>query len=341
MQCTLLVPHLFWPRDTADAIERDLELPALTRILARARAHRAAPLTSEAWLCQAFEVEPQQDWPVAPLTLALDGGEAGDRYWLRADPVHLKVERNRVLLVEPALFDVTIDEAQAFAGVLNAHFGEEVSLEARAAKRWYVSAPAAPSLVTRAPHEASGQDVRSNLPTGADAPKWHRIFNDAQMLLHEHPLNEARAARGEAVINSVWFWGGGKRPRVPGRHFNAVWSNDALATALGAVADLATHDLPDAARSWFASAESRQGTHLIVLNDLATATRYGDADAWRTRAARLDADWLAPLAGAVRDGRLQRLVLAIPAATRSWRFEMTRSDLFKFWRPAKPLREFA
>src|SRR5688572_12740058 len=77
MQCTLLIPHLFWPRVTADAIERGLELPQLRKLLGRAQLERHSAITPEAWLCQAFEVERQQDWPIAPLTLALDGGEPG------------------------------------------------------------------------------------------------------------------------------------------------------------------------------------------------------------------------------------------------------------------------
>ena len=72
MHCTLLIPHLFWPRDTANAVTSGLELASLERFLSRARAQRYSALTPEAWLCQAFEVERQQDWPVAPLTAALD-----------------------------------------------------------------------------------------------------------------------------------------------------------------------------------------------------------------------------------------------------------------------------
>ena len=40
------------------------------------------------------------DWPVAPLTLALDGLAAGNAYWLRCDPVHLRAERSGLILVD-------------------------------------------------------------------------------------------------------------------------------------------------------------------------------------------------------------------------------------------------
>ena len=124
MQCTLLIPHLLWPRETAAAVMSGLAIPSLTRMLARSRAERFPAITPEGWLCEAHHVERQQDWPIAPLTLMLDGAEAGDEYWLRADPVHLRVDRDRLVLVENALFEVSEDEALAFGAVLNAHFSQ-------------------------------------------------------------------------------------------------------------------------------------------------------------------------------------------------------------------------
>ena len=345
MQCTLLIPDLFWPRETAARVAHGLELPALTRLLARARAERHPALSVVAWLCGAFEVERQQDWPVAPFTLAIDGGEAGTSYWLRADPVHPKVERSRLLLVDNALFDITPAETQTLADFLNTHFESEgIVFQARSPKRWYVGVPRAPQLVTHTPFEAAGEDVRQHLPSGADALAWHRVFNEAQMLLHEHAVNEAREARGEPAINSVWFWGGGMRARAGGGHFGAVWSGDALACALAAAADTDAHALPADARSWLASTarlERDERPHLIVLDQLSAAMRYGDSDAWRVRAQGLEADWLAPLVIALRRGPLSRLVIIVPGTESCWRFALARNDLLKFWRSDKPLAGYA
>ena len=40
----------------------------------------------------------QQDWPLAPIASQADGGDPGTDYWLRADPVHLKLEGGRLVL---------------------------------------------------------------------------------------------------------------------------------------------------------------------------------------------------------------------------------------------------
>lgn len=344
MQCTLLIPHLFWPRESAHAVTSGLELSSLARILSRARAERYSALTPEAWLCQAFEVERQHDWPIAPLTAALDNTDPGDAYWLRADPVHIKVDRDRTLLVDNTLLDVANDEAQALVGALNHHFAEDsIQFRAAAPKRWYVKLPHTPRLITHETSEVAGKDVERHLPTGADALAWHGVFNEVQMLLHAHVVNEAREARGEPSVNSVWFWGGGTRPAVPGRYFNSVWSDDVTAIALGAAAGAHTAGVPADAASWLRLAGSRgyEGrSHLVVLGELAGAVAYHDADAWRTRVGALESHWFAPLERALRENALSHLALVIPGEESCWRFDVTRGDLLKFWRAMKPLSSY-
>jgi len=345
MHCTLLIPHLFWPRATADAVTSGLALPSLARFLSRARAERYSPLTPEAWLCQAFEVERQQDWPVAPLTAALDNAEINDAYWLRADPVHIRVDRDRALLVDNALFDLTSEEAQAFAAALNRHFSSDgIVFRAAAPKRWYVKLERAPRLSTHELSEVAGKDVQPFLPAGADALAWHRVFNEVQMLLHGHAVNDAREARGDPPVNSVWLWGGGSRPAVPGRHFGAVWSDDATGVALATVAGAHTAGVPADAESWLRIAGARQvagRSHLVVLGELAGAVAYHDDENWRTRVSALESDWFTPLLRAVREGEITRLTLIAPCVESCSRFELTRSDALKFWRGTKPLSSYA
>src|SRR4051812_9944860 len=228
MRCTLLIPQLFWPRQTADMAGHGLHLPALSTLLARAELESYPAVSADSWLCQAFEVERQHDWPIAPLTLALDGGEPDGAYWLRADPVHIKVSREGLHLVDNTVFDISADEAQSFVEALNAHFASaELVFSAPHPKRWYMRCAAPPALATHDVGEVAGKDVQRHLPSGNDALEWHRRFNEAQMLLHAHAANEAREDRGEPPVNSVWFWGGGTTPAVPGRHFATVSTNSA------------------------------------------------------------------------------------------------------------------
>ena len=345
MHCTLLIPGLFWPRAGADEVARGLEVPALRRLLARSEAQRFAPVTPEGWLCQAFQIERGQDWPVAPLTLELDGGEPDDAYWLRADPVHLKIERHRLLLVDNALFHIAHDEAQALAATLNAHFEREgLAFHAPHPKRWYVKLPRTPALLTHSMNEAAGHDVKPYLPEGADALEWHGVFNEAQMLLHAHAVNVSREERGEPAVNSVWFWGGGRRQMVRGRPFGAVWANDAVATAIGAEAEASAVPLPRDAAAFFsaaADAAHEAESHLLVIDSAANAAAYGDKEGWRERLSRLEAQWFVPLLDALRTGRVTGLAIVVPGPETCLRFDVARLDLYKIWRQLHVLSAYA
>ena len=344
MHCTLLIPHLFWPRENAEAVLRGLELPALTKLLARARAERFPAITPEGWLCAAFEVERQHDWPLAPLTLELDGRDPGDDYWLRADPVHIKVERDRLSVGDSALFDITEAEARAFVEALDRHFCEDGPTFVYATpKRWYARVRRAPDLVTHTVREAAGADVQRNLPGGADALQWHRVFNESQMLLHGHPANAAREERGEPVVNSVWLWGGGTRPPVRGRPFDHVWSDDASATALAVAAGAHAAPLPANADALLAASPSQgdSGSHLIMLDALSGASAYQDLNAWRERLAALESRWFAPLMAALGRGRISATAIVVPGEEACCRFDTARADLYKLWRTVKPLAAYA
>lgn len=344
MHCTLLVPDLLWPRATAEDAARGLSAPALETALARARmeCHPAVPV--EAWLCQAFEVERQQDWPVAPLTLALDGGEPGDGYWLRADPVHLQLQRERVALMGSHTLQVTRDEASRIAAALNAQFEPDgLRFEAPAAGRWYVRAARRPTLVTETVSAAAGRNARDVQPAGEDAPAWRHIANEIQMLLHALPLNDERADAGLPAINSVWIWGGGVKADVPGRIFTAVWSDDALAQALAVHADAHAAALPAGAAAWLDRARALRPPqhHLIVFDRCTQGTAYSDAAAWRDALGELERAWIAPLLAALRKRVLETLVIAAPCAAGSWRFELDARALYKFWARPRPLSRYS
>ena len=344
MQCTLLIPQLFWPRETAELAGRGLDLSALSTLLARADVERFAPLSAEAWLCQAFEVERQQDWPIAPLTLSVDGGDPAGAYWLRADPVHIKVSREGLHLVDSTLFEVSEDEAQSFAEALNAQFADVgLVFVAPHAKRWYVRCADAPAIETHPLSEVAGREVKRFLPVGEHALDWHRRFNEAQMLLHAHPSNEEREARGEPPVNSVWFWGGGTIPSVPGRHFSTVSSDDTAATALAAAADVGIRALHEDGDRFLACASTSGLTlpHLAILNQLAGAVVYGDAAAWRERIVKLEAEWFAPLLGALRRGLLTQIDIVALGGDDCRRYTIPRAALLKMWRRPQPIAAYS
>ena len=201
----LVIPDLFLPNGFAAEVCAGLSLPALETILGRGHSEMLDPVSLEGMLCGLFGVQDAGDAPVAAISAAFDGLAAG--CWLRADPVNLNLQRDRLLL---AGVRVASEEAAALCASLNTHFaGQGIEFFAPHPQRWYVRLGELPRIRTTPLSQAIGGDVRAALPAGEDASRWHQLSNEIQMLLHAHPLNEIREVHGETIVNSVWFWGGG------------------------------------------------------------------------------------------------------------------------------------
>ena len=141
-------------------------------------------------------------------------------------------------------------------------------------------------------------------------------------------------------MNSVWFSFGGTRSAVRGPPYDSVWSDDAAALALATAAQSSAARVPADAAAWLACAGT-QGSHLVVVADLARAVAYRVGDAWRAGLESLETRWFAPLAQALRERRIARLTLVVPGTVATWRFDATTADLLKFWRSRKRWSEYA
>ena len=202
----LVIPDLILPNEVAAEASQGLRLPILEKMLGRGRSELLDPVTLEDLLCVLFGMPSQENAPIAPISAAFDGLGAG--CWLRADPVHLRLQRDQMLLLPDT--GISAAEAAAMCASLNEYFaGQGMEFFAPHPQRWYVRLRALPRIRTRHLSQVTGIDVRSALPTGEEAAHWHRVFNEIQMLLFAHPINESRDARGALTVNSLWFWGGG------------------------------------------------------------------------------------------------------------------------------------
>ena len=60
-----------------------------------------------------------------------------ERYWICADPVHLQVDRDALILAAPDYFELELSQAQALVQTLNGHFeAAGIQFFARAPTRW-------------------------------------------------------------------------------------------------------------------------------------------------------------------------------------------------------------
>jgi hypothetical protein len=335
MHCHLYVPD-FVSDEPARAGQR---LAAAETLIARGRRRRMASTAPEVWLFERFGVPRQRDWPVAPYTLLADGGSPGRHFWMRADPVHLRVGRDSLSLADATLLEVSRTEADALVETLNRHFDATMLFHPLQPSRWYVRIEEAPDMLTTPPSAASSEAFEGNLPSGPDAMRFHARMNEAQMLLHEHPVNAAREARGDPVLNSVWFWGGGTLAESGARPFSTVFGDDPLARGLALAAGIPARVLPKDALAMLAA--GNDGVALVFMDALRNKKRDPESARFLERRAAIERDWFDPLLAALWSGRIGMLSLSLPGADSLLEIETVRSDLRYLWRRRKPLAVYS
>ena len=329
----VVIPDLFLPQDFAAQVCAGLSLPVLEKMLGRGHSDILEHMSVENLLCDSFGVPCAADAPIAPVSAAFDGLAAG--CWMRADPVHLSLQRDQTL-VSGVL--VNSEEAAAMCTSLNGHFaGQGMEFFAPHPQRWYVRLDTLPRIHTTPVSRVIGGDARRVLPAGTDALHWHQVFNEIQMLLFAHPLNEAREARGELPVNSVWFWGGGcSADALPQKNYDCVRSDAVLAEMLAAAAGIPF--LPWSGQ-WLQEENCDQ--QLLVWTGLHSALQRGDLLAWRTALQDFETNYAQPLWQALRYGKIAQLRLDIGGGDRLRQVRLTRGDAWAFWRLTKRLAGYA
>lgn len=259
--------------------------------------------------------------PYAALTRSIDATDAAGALWLRADPAWIMADAVTLRLMACGDLALSAEESGELARALKPLFGDAgFPLEATTPSRWYLRCPSGAQLPVFSPPQAAlGDDVARHLPEGDQGRRWRHLLNEAQVLLHQHPVNAERARRGIAPVNSVWFWGAGKLPDFVRTAATRVFSEDLVVRALsqraGAAADAA---LP-------ASLDTIDGDDGCALLDLGAARD----------AAALEADWLAPLHERIARRSLAAVRLVGADGVRA---SYRRVHRWRFWRrvPAVP-----
>lgn len=341
----LVVPGLFGPAapdgvDPSEALEAlvaGLDLRATELLLSRARPRRGklSAESPEDLLFGAFGYRPAgADWPAAAVTRYADTGGAGEGFWLRADPVHLQPDAGGLVLFDGSEFQLERAEAEELAHTVSAHFaGEGWSLQTPHALRWYLELDYPVRLKTTPLSMVRLKNVDAHLPEGEDAQRWHRLLNETQMVLHDCDVNRRREARGEPIINSLWFWGSGKLPKAPPAEWFEAHGNSVLLRGLAGLAGVPCRALPDGAEDWLASA--REGAHLVLIDDSHAPAQSSDLEAWRDALDEFNRRWSAALVRALDRGALSTVSVLTEGNVRY------DSGMVRWWHRWKRRRSFA
>lgn len=342
MHVDIVIPDLFWPDSGQPDIYHQLRLPALEKILAKSQCSESAATSIEAWLCQFFKIEKQQDWPIAPIMAKLDSGNIGrtaDGYWLRADPVHLRIENNHILLVDSRMLNISPKEAGDLADSINELLAKNrLALLPIHPHRWYVHSDEAPVMRTTLLGEVAGKNINNQLPVGGDSIEWIKWVNEIQMLLHEHPVNLQREMHGEPAINSLWIWGGGVMPQNLKVLPCEMWSNHEFAQGLANAAGMECQSLPSNAYDWLSSLQERK--QLILFDNFQSSVCYRDFTTWRDELVKLESTWFVPLLDLLKKRRITKLTISTLGERSTQVFSLTPGSLWKLWAVNYPIAKY-
>ncbi|MCG5077921.1 regulator [Paraburkholderia tagetis] len=384
----LLVPFALPSAAAASTALSGLEYPALSKLVARATMGEQVigedfqrTLPHERWVARAFGAAANQtkagaaaddEAPLAPWMLLADGGTPGDATWACVQPVHVRIAHDHLVLIDPASLELADADAAALYAVAKPLIEElGVRVEAPSPQRWYLSSEHFGTLAGASPLRASGRNIEIWLPheahSGQRSRAWMKVQNEVQMAWFEHPVNEAREARGLPAVNSIWFHAQGALRPVT-RAFARVRSDAAATRGLALAAGAELGAAPDTFRALAASAGSAprskpdstpngasnnapnrtpngtasesahaNGATLVELDPFSAAYIQQDWGRWNAAFAQLERDWFAPALAALQAGELAELGFTLCGDTGSVTLTATRGDLRKFWRR----REFA
>ena len=309
-------------------LTHDMATPGLSTLLGKGQWTRE----NQSWLATAFGLS--LDPPAAPLRLlALNATNESNRY-LCLDPVNIAFIERSVVVANPNELHLTENEAQALALSLAEVFAELGEIMITTANQWHLrlhaTAPALPAFA--ALPDFIGRRADQGLPTD---PQWRNLLNQAQVLLHAHPVNQAREARGQQRVNSLWPWGGGSLPTDARTAHDVIVSANPVLQGLAKLCGVPA-DLPSA--GWQASAYKNP---LVILDNLANARGQADGMRWREALAALDANWFVPILDGLRTGEIARLKIIVPASNGNHHIELSQRALLKFWRKPASLSAFA
>lgn len=326
----MLIPHLFPAPHVLETAPSTLRAPALETLLARGHLQTCPAEGVEAALCHSLGIPRQQDWPIAALALEADGGKADDAYWLRADPVHLRVMRDRIVLADSRALNLTQQESDALADSIGAHFGSTLQPRALQPAHWYIKLADAPRLQTTPLAIAAGRDIQPLMPQGEDALQFRSMLNEVQMLLHAHPVNQIREQRGELAVNALWLWGGGIKPTPPTQSSVTLYTQDRTAAFLAARCGAQVRHTETGVSAALKSLPS-----IVVLDELTPSGQCGDMFGWWDALSALEHNWFAPLLESLGGLRLATLALSDPINGST--LHVNRGDAWKLWRRPRNL----
>lgn len=333
---TLFVPGFFGPvSDTLPGSTPDV--PTIQRYLRFSTLKNIQATGFTQNLFQLFGFPKQQyDYPVAAVTRLIDDDHELEGVWMRADPVHLRPERDTVVLLDNSSFNLEKHEALILAADLQPVFtAREIELEAPTNNRWYIKLKQLPEINTATIDEVVGNDIDRYRAKGDNKILWDQLSNEAQMSLHNCPLNDEREQRGDLPVNGVWLWGAGELPKSTRQIWSRVFADEITSQGLSILTGSPYADLPDSLEDVINKTDEQEKI-LTVISFGQRHKQYFDHSGWQDFIGYLEEEWFAQVESLIKQKELNELTLL----TGEYKLTISKSSFMKFWKRHKSLHTY-
>lgn len=330
----LLLPGLFIsPKDWLIP-ELDAELAGFKRLLTYAAIKSVPVLALEQQVLTLLGYEVKQGSESAAGRLSANAkGMTSSKFYLRADPVHFRVDRDSAYLLPAKQLQLTSIQSKELAASLNEHLQQhDLRLHFLSSNVWLLESSQAFELSTCTLDDAANKNVQVLLPKGKGAGVWNGLQTELQMLLHQHPVNQERAANGLATINSVWFWGSGVADtQTLDNPYDAIYADDFCVQGLSVAAGMPFFEVTE----FNAQSIKADSLYLYQNSCLRVAANTGPTE-WQQQLLAIEQQLISPLLSALKAGRVFEICLY----TEGYQFSITAKRLAYFWKRVKTLNQF-
>lgn len=334
-QCSIYFPGLLGPDVPIKVLDKNewpgvQQIPNLSKLLSRGhyRALSKADIETRILNGMGISFSGNEDVPVARLRVQqLPLIDTQKSAWC-LDPVFIQIDKEDAVVQAHENIELSESEARHIIDDLNTHFAEDgFKLHYHSVYRWVLEAEL--DLITTSLSSAMYKNISQLQPAGTSEKRWWALLNEIQMLLYNHPVNEARESRGAIPVNSLWLWGGSStvqyEPLIDSIFCNEQWVTD--------VAQL--YDIDFQSTDDVKELKALSESCLMLYTDLLGAIRQSDAFAWLDSLKEFEQTILSTIMNMMEKDKLQTLMLYSDTVSISIR----RADLKKWWKRIRPVRD--
>ena len=213
----LIIAYACEPQAWGSDSRQGLHLPQLERLLAGMRLTQTLQqdeplcpaMPHERVMAQALGFPDPMHGPWAAWQAAGAGQpDARAQAWIT--PCHWQVGMDQVVMHDPAALQLDEAQSRALLQAMQPYLqADGLQVRWHDALRWHASGPLLEGLLSASLDRVVGANVKPWITDGRWPPALRRLQSEMQMLLYTHPLNDERAQRGLAPVNSFWVHGAG------------------------------------------------------------------------------------------------------------------------------------